>query len=160
MMKLSRVAAMAVLCAAAALVPTSKANAGVVVGFSFGSGDVAAVIGSPCYGAPVCSYPLYYEPVFVDGAWYRGPIYYRWSGGVRLFWYHGTWRRDEWRGPRPARIEWRSWREHGDWHDGWRGDREWHERVARAERGNAFGRDRARFEDREDRRDRGRQGHD
>src|SRR5258708_4354893 len=48
--------------------------------------------------------------------------------GVRLFWYHGAWRRDEWHGLRPTRIVWRDWREHGDWHDGWRRDRDWHER--------------------------------
>ena len=157
MMKFSKLAATAALSAMAAFLPTTHASAAVVVGFSFGSGDVAAVIGSPCYGEPVCSYPMYSEPVFIDGAWYRGPIYYRWSGGVRLFWYHGAWRRDEWRGPRPVRIEWRDWREHGDWHDGWRGDREWHERVVREEHGRALGHERV--EARADH-DRGRRGHD
>src|SRR4051812_42767658 len=141
-MKLFKSAALAALCAtAAALVATTPARAAVVVGFSFNSGEVGSVIGSPCYGEPVCGYPMYSEPVFIDGAWYRGPIYYRWAGGVRLFWYHGAWRRDEWRGPRPARIEWRGWREHGDWHDGWRGDREWHERVVHEEHGRARARE-------------------
>jgi hypothetical protein len=158
MTMLSKKLALAALCAsAAALLPATQANAGVVVGFSFGSGEIGSVIGTPCYGAPVCSYPMYYEPVFVDGAWYRGPIYYRWSGGVRLFWYHGAWRRDEWRGPRPARIEWRDWHQHGDWRDGWRGDREWHDRVAREEHGRARGREeREKFADGK----RGQRGHD
>src|SRR5258708_34940342 len=42
---------------------------------------------------------------------------------VRLFWYHGAWRRDEWHGLRPTRIVWRDWREDGGWHDGGRRDR-------------------------------------
>ncbi len=157
-MRLSRKVAMAALCAtAAAFVPTAPASAAVVVGFSFGSGEITSVIGSPCYGEPACSYPMYSEPVFIDGAWYRGPIYYRWTGGVRLFWYHGAWRRDEWRGPRPTRIEWHDWRQHGDWHDGWRGDRDWHERLAHEEHGRARGHDeKVKFEDRDGKDHRGR----
>ena len=33
------------------------------------------------------------QPVYFDGYWYRGPIYYRWNGGERMFWLNGGWRR-------------------------------------------------------------------
>src|SRR5262249_29062294 len=124
--------------------PTTQASAAVSFGFSVGQGDVDyaatggfsfgedevdSVVGSPCYEEPACDYPLYNGPVYIEGAWYRGPMYYRWYGDVRLFWYRGAWRSDEWIGPRPTRFEWRDWREHGEWRDGWRGNREWHERM-------------------------------
>jgi hypothetical protein len=44
--------------------------------------------------------------VFFDGFWYRGPIYYRWTHGHRVFWLNGGWREDNWRGPRPSGIAW------------------------------------------------------
>lgn len=143
-MKVSRITIIAALTlGAASIMPAIQANAAVVVGFSFGAGDIESVLGNPCYGQRVCGYGIYSEPVFIEGAWYRGPIYYRWVNGVRLFWYHGGWRRDEWRGPRPIRIEWRDWHEHGDWRDGWRGEREWHERQRGFARGHE---ERERFE--------------
>jgi len=46
--------------------------------------------------------PVYYGPMYYGGRWYQGPIYYRDYGGSRWYWVHGGWRRDEWRGPRPA----------------------------------------------------------
>jgi len=117
----------------------------ITLGFSFGAPDVGEVFGDPCYGPVPCSYPVYYEPVFIDGAWYRGPIYYRWSHGRRLFWYHGGWRHDEWRGRRPHNIEWRDWHQHRGWNDGWRGDREWHARHE--DRGNSWHRDHYRHDE-------------
>ena len=89
------------------------------VGFSFGYyGPDYPGFGDPCdyydyydepppWGLPpdYCDYPVYFEPIFIDGYWYRGPIYYRWYGGERMFWINGRWRRDEWRGARPA-IRW------------------------------------------------------
>src|SRR5258708_35489905 len=49
--------------------------------------------------------------------------------GVRLFWYHGAWRRDEWHGLRPTRIVWRDWRGDGDWHGGLGPDPGWREKA-------------------------------
>lgn len=135
MMALKKIVTGALFLGAAAIVPATQADAAVALGFSFNSGDVSLVFGSPCYGSPACGYPVYSAPVFIEGEWYQGPIYYRWDHDVRLFWYHGTWRRDEWRGPRPTRIEWRDWRKHGAWRDDWRGDREWHERHDQGQRG-------------------------
>jgi hypothetical protein len=128
-MNLTKTAMAVAFCVLA--VTSAPVRAAVVVGFSFGVDEVGSVLGSPCDAEPVCDYPRYTVPVFIDGAWYSGPIYYRWSDGVRLFWYRGAWRRDEWVGPRPSRIEWRDWREHGEWRDGWRGDRERYERLER-----------------------------
>src|SRR6266699_3680385 len=51
--------------AAAIIVPTTRANADVSIGFSFSAGDVGLALGSLCYEEPVCSYPLYSEPIFV-----------------------------------------------------------------------------------------------
>lgn len=110
------------------LVTTTPASAAAVIGFSFGSGDVSLVFGSPCYEVPVCGYPIFTGPVFIDGAWYEGPIYYRWYGGYREFWYHGGWRRNEWHGPPPRQIVWQDWHRHGAWRDGWHGDRDWYAR--------------------------------
>ena len=110
---------------AAALVP-AKADVG--IGFSFGYDggyfsnscdyydyyDVA-----PPWGMPpdYCEYPVYFDPIFWGGSWYRGPIYYRWYGGERLYWLNGGWRRDEWRGARPS-IRWSD-------RGGWRGGPAW-----------------------------------
>ena len=91
------------------------------VGIEFGFGGPGFVFGDPCdyydyydepppWGLPsdYCDYPVYFEPVFFDGFWYRGPIYYRWTHGRRLFWLHGGWRENAWRGPRPPSIDWRA----------------------------------------------------
>jgi hypothetical protein len=181
MMNLSKNTIIVAFCAVTAMsVPTMQARAAVALGFSFGEekvgravtpgfsfgeDEVDSVIGNPCYEEPACDYQLYYEPVYIEGAWYRGPMYYRWYNGVRLFWYHGAWRSDEWIGPRPTRFEWRDWREHGEWRDGWRGDREWRERTERErlEREGARDREeRVEFEGRHDRdgKDRDRHGRD
>ena len=57
----------------------------------------------PPWGYPpdYCRYQVWYEPVYVGGLWYNGPIYYRNYSGLNWFWLNGGWRRDEWRGPRP-----------------------------------------------------------
>jgi hypothetical protein len=149
MMAFKKILTAALFLSAAAFAPGAPANAAVAFGFSFHSGDVGFVFGSPCYGSRVCGYPVYSAPVFIEGEWYQGFVYYRWDHGVRLFWYHGAWRRDEWRGPRPTRIEWRDWREHGAWRDDWRDDRDWHERHDNKER-------RGRFENERSERERGR----
>lgn len=62
----------------------------------------------PPWGYPpdYCNYQVWTQPVYVSGLWYGGPIYYRSYGGVNWFWLNGGWRRDEWRGSRPSRIDW------------------------------------------------------
>jgi hypothetical protein len=98
---------------------TSPASA--YVGIEFGFGGPGFAFGDPCdyydyYDAPppwglppdYCDYPVYFEPVFFDGTWYRGPIYYRWTRGRRMFWLHGGWRADAWRGPRLPSIDWQT----------------------------------------------------
>jgi hypothetical protein len=63
---------------------------------------------NPPWGYPpdYCNYNVWYEPVYFGGLWYSGPIYYRDFDGQRMFWLNGGWRRDEWRGSRPAHIDW------------------------------------------------------
>ena len=127
MKRSAKVVLSAVLLAGATALTALPASAQ-SVGFSFGYGPVFS---DPCayydyydeappWGLPpnYCDYPVYFEPVFFDGYWYRGPIYYRWEGGERLFWLNGGWRRDQWRGPRPQ-IRWQNrggWgRDRGGW---------------------------------------------
>jgi hypothetical protein len=109
------------LMAGTTLAVTAPAAAGVDVGISFGwYGPGYVPFGDPCayydyydeappWGLPpdYCDYPVYFGTVFWDGTWYRGPIYYRWYGGERMFWLNGSWRRDGWRGGRPPQIRWR-----------------------------------------------------
>jgi hypothetical protein len=114
----------------------APASAQVDFGLSFGEPDTAF---QPCdysdyydeappWGLPedYCDYPVYFEPVYFGGSWYRGPIYYRWTHGRRLFWLNGGWREDGWRGPRPGRITWshRGGHFRGGPGNGWHG-REW-----------------------------------
>ncbi|HXJ03412.1 MAG TPA: hypothetical protein VNH44_19485 [Micropepsaceae bacterium] len=75
----------------------------------------------PPWGYPpdYCAYQIWQQPIYVGGLWYSGPIYYRSYGGERLFWLNGRWRHDEWRGPRPGRIDWdRNMRWNGPVHRG------------------------------------------
>jgi hypothetical protein len=106
--------ALVLACATLTMPPPASAS----VGIEFGGPGFA--FGDPCdyydyydepppWGLPpdYCDYPVYFEPVFFNGSWYRGPIYYRWAHGRRLFWLHGGWHEDRWRGPRPS-IDWRT----------------------------------------------------
>jgi hypothetical protein len=119
MRHLAKTAIGALMFAGATFAMSSPASAYVGVEFGFGGPDF--VFGDPCdyydyydaappWGLPpdYCEYPVYFEPVYFDGSWYRGPIYYRWTHGRRLFWLHGGWHEDAWRGPRPARIDWQA----------------------------------------------------
>lgn len=47
-------------------------------------------------------YPVHYGPVFVQGRWFRGPVYFRGDRYGREYWVRGGWHRDEWRGRRPG----------------------------------------------------------
>jgi hypothetical protein len=111
--------------AGVSLVLAAPASAHVGISFGFGG----AVFGDPCdyydyydqpppWGLPpdYCAYPVFFEPVFFGGSWYRGPIYYRWNHGQRLFWLHGGWRADQWHGPRPSIT----WQDRGGWNHGFR----------------------------------------
>lgn len=47
-------------------------------------------------------YPVHYGPVFVEGRWFLGPVYFRGDRYGREYWVRGAWHRDEWRGRRPG----------------------------------------------------------
>jgi hypothetical protein len=75
------------------------ANAGVAVGVTVGTPGVAVRVGNPCFKPyrfrpAYCGYPAYGRPLFVDGAWYREPVYVRTVGGRKYFWLHNGWVRD------------------------------------------------------------------
>lgn len=69
------------------------------VAFSYESGGFCDRWGCP---GDYWDYPVYYGPVFYDGAWFDGPVYYRVIGDEHIYWVHGGWHRDEWRGPHPG----------------------------------------------------------
>ena len=52
------------------------------------------------YGTPWhnCGYAYWRDPVFIEGRWRQGPFYYRHFRGQHWYWWHGAWRRNEWRG--------------------------------------------------------------
>src|SRR6185295_2443951 len=50
--------------------------------------SVAIGIGAP-WGHPSACYDYWWDPVYVDGVWYQGPICWRWRHGVRVFFLHG-----------------------------------------------------------------------
>jgi hypothetical protein len=123
MKRFGKVALSALMFAGATAFFVAPASAGVGISFGFG-GPGYVTFSDPCdyydyydgpppWGLPAdyCDYPVYFEPVYYDGIWYRGPIYYRWYGGQRLFWLNGNWRRDEWRGGLPD-IR---WEDRGGW---------------------------------------------
>jgi hypothetical protein len=95
----------------------------------------------PPWGYPpdYCAYQVWQEPIYVGGLWYSGPIYYRSYDGDRQYWLNGGWRRDEWRGSRPGRIDWsRNMRWNGPaQHRGFNGGGAWNGRTAN--RGGNFG---------------------
>lgn len=149
MKRFGKVALSVLMMAGATAYFAAPAAAEVGIGFSFGyDGPGYAPFSDPCdyydyydepppWGLPpdYCDYPVYFEPVYYDGYWYRGPIYYRWYGGERLFWLNGGWHRDGWRGHRPE-IRWQDRGSHfrGGWggrdgggHDR-RGDQNWSNR--------------------------------
>lgn len=87
---------------------TAPAQAGVSIGLSFGlPGAVGFSYDSGGYcddwGCPdeYWDMPVYYGPVYFEGRWVNGPLYYRDWRGERMYWIRGGWRRDTWRGPRP-----------------------------------------------------------
>ncbi|MGC9953528.1 MAG: hypothetical protein ABSD21_04530 [Rhizomicrobium sp.] len=149
MKRFGKAALSALMFAGATAFFAAPASAEVNVGISFGFGGPGYVTFSdPCayydyydepppWGLPpdYCDYPVYFEPVYYDDYWYRGPIYYRWYGGERLFWLNGGWRHDEWRGARPE-IR---WEDRGGWGRGSNGNRGGYDRNRSYNSGGAGG---------------------
>jgi hypothetical protein len=122
-----------------AIALTAPASAGVRIGISFGwFGAGVAPFADPCdyydyydeappWGLPpdYCDYPVYFGSIFWGGTWYRGPIYYRWDGGRRLYWLNGNWHADGWQGGRVPYVQWNDRGIHDRGHnwDGGRGMR-------------------------------------
>jgi len=98
MKTLNKLALGALMLAGTAVGVSVPANAGVSVGIGIG-------IPGPAYYGPAYACDPYYDyydaygcgayytgPVFIDGAWFNGPLRWRWWGGHRQFWSHGGWR--------------------------------------------------------------------
>lgn len=68
------------------------------IGFDVNTGGYCDRWGCP---GDYWDYPVFYGPVYFEGEWYEGPVYYRYEDGDYWYWVHGGWRRDEWRGERP-----------------------------------------------------------
>lgn len=69
------------------------------VAFSYETGGFCDQWGCP---GDYWGYPVFYGPVFFDGGWFNGPVYYRVVDGDYWYWVHGGWHRDEWHGPHPG----------------------------------------------------------
>ena len=150
MKRFGKVALSALMIAGAAAFFAVPASADGGVGISFGFGPGYESFSDPCdyydyydeappWGLPpdYCDYPVNFDPVYFDGYWYRGPIYYRYYHGDRLFWLNGGWRHDGWRGSRPD-IR---WQDRGGWGrgDNWnRGGHNWSGGGDRGGRGGSW----------------------
>jgi hypothetical protein len=113
--------------------PAQAASVGTGVGlgngieFSYQSGGYCDRWGCP---DEFWDYPLYYCPVFYDGTWFRGPVYFSRRHDELWYWVHGGWHRDEWDGPRPRwacadhfgpALDYDFYETHGFiWNDDWR----------------------------------------
>jgi hypothetical protein len=101
---LLKAAAAAAALVGATLSMSAPARAEIGIGFSYDSGGYCDADGCP---DGFWDDPVSYCPVYFDGEWYRGPMYYREDeGGDVLYWIHGAWREDAWDdddfGPRPG----------------------------------------------------------
>ena len=102
MKSLSKIAFAASMLASLAI-GMSDASAGVTVGMTVGAPVVKVRVGDSCFQPyrfrpAYCAFPMYGEPIFVDGVWYCGPIYVRDVKGDRYLWFRGRWERE--------RLEW------------------------------------------------------
>lgn len=97
MKKITKFALGALMLAGTAVGIAQPASAGVSVGIGIG-------IPGPAYYGPAYACDPYYNdydaygcgayysgPVFIDGAWFNGPLRWRYWGGHREFWNHGGW---------------------------------------------------------------------
>lgn len=140
MKRFAKLALGAMLLAGATAVTTAPADARVTIGVGIGIPGPGYYYGpgpryygacdpySPYYDPYDCRgygpVGYWYDPIFIDGVWVRGPFRWRWDHGERAFWVHGGWHHDDWRGG--DRPDFRRWHD-GDWHDrDWHGDRGWH----------------------------------
>ena len=99
MKTIAKFALAAAMLAGAGLTTTAPANAGVAIGVTVGTPGVVVGVGNPCFKPfrfrpAYCGYPVYGQPLYVDGAWVQGPVYVRTVGGERFFWVHNGWVRD------------------------------------------------------------------
>ena len=101
MKRFGKLALGALMLGGAALAAATPAAARVSIGIGIGVPGFGGYYDNPCaypryryYHPGACGYPVYSEPVFIDGAWFGGPHYYRYSGGHRSVWYHNSWRSD------------------------------------------------------------------
>jgi hypothetical protein len=119
MKRFGKLAIGALMAGGAALAVATPAAARPSIGISFGFGLPGYANFGACdyydyYNAPppwglppnYCNYNVYFQPIYWNGEWYRGPVYYRFEGGRRVFWLNGSWRRADWR-HRPSNIQWR-----------------------------------------------------
>jgi hypothetical protein len=140
MKTIAKLALGGLMLAGAAAATTAPASAGVAVGVNIGVPGVAVgygygygnVCARPYWVRPAwCGgYPVYGAPLFVDGGWYRGPVYYRYTGGARYFWIHDRWLVDQGAFHRGYAGWYRgaSWHEDHDWyagHDRWQDHHDW-----------------------------------
>jgi len=93
----------AVLLAGVTTVLPTSATAGVDISVNLG---VPGVVYAPDY-VPYDA-EFYYDPIYIDGAWYHGPYRWRMWHGMRVFWVDGRWHRNEWRGAIPASLVFRN----------------------------------------------------
>ncbi|MGH6889603.1 MAG: hypothetical protein ACREHF_10475 [Rhizomicrobium sp.] len=99
MRSLSKFAVGGAMLASAALGLAMPASAGVTVGVSVGAPVVGVRVGNPClrpwrFRPAYCGYPVYGQPLFVDGAWVSGSVHVRTVGRARYFWVRNGWVRD------------------------------------------------------------------
>ena len=96
----SSIAALAIAATPAALARYhGNDDRGGAITFSLESGGYCDNAGCP---DRFWKYPVHYGPVFVQGRWYRGPVYFRGDRYGREYWVRGGWHRDEWSGRRPG----------------------------------------------------------
>ena len=96
----SSIAALAIAAAPAALARYhGNDDRGGAITFSLESGGYCDNAGCP---DRFWKYPVHYGPVFVQGRWFRGPVYFRGDRYGREYWVRGGWHRDEWNGRRPG----------------------------------------------------------
>jgi hypothetical protein len=62
---------------------------------------------APPWGMPdrYCDDLVAFDPVYYDGVWYQGPIFYRWKHGHKMHWLKGDWREETKQAP-PSTIVW------------------------------------------------------
>lgn len=99
MKNFKKIAVGALMLAGATLGVVAPANAGVAVGVTIGAPAVGVRVGNPCFRPyrfrpAYCGYPVYGQPLFVDGVVNSQPVYVRTVGGERYFWLHNGWVRD------------------------------------------------------------------